>query len=240
MRRRPPTPTPSCERLARAVAARHDHHRGRGRDRRIVHTAWQHERHDWAPAVLPGCRCDCAHPRVAHPLRGVDAAREVERQVRRRRQRRMGGHHLLRRHGGSAPARLRDRVDQYRPRGGAGVGHGPVRAREARTTHRLRVPLAPRDSGQGQEPRAGVLREAGRARVFHRLLLGRLRRPDGGPALSRGLRWHRRRRACEQLDPADGGRLRRRARGPEGSRQPPAAAGARPAASQGARRLRRP
>ena len=32
-----------------------------------------------------------------------------------------------------------------------GVEHGPVRAREARTADRLRLPLAPRDRGQGQE-----------------------------------------------------------------------------------------
>ena len=92
---------------------------------------------------------------------------------------------------------------------------------------------------KAKSARAGVLRQGGRAGVLHRLLLGRLRRPDGGAALSRRLRRHRRRRAGEQLDAADGGGLRRRARGPEGSRQPPAAPGTRPAASRGARRLRR-
>ena len=103
-----------------------------------------------------------------------------------------------------------------------GVEHGPVRAREARTADRLRVPLASRDGAQGEEPGAGVLRQAGRALVLHRLLVGRLRRPDGGAALSRRLRRHRRRRAGEQLDAADGRRFRRRARGAEGSGEPPA------------------
>ena len=137
-----------------------------------------------------------------------------------------------------APARLCHGVDQHRPRGGAGVEHGPVRTREAGTTHRLRLPRPSRDGGQVQEPGAGVLRQAARARVFHRLLVGRLRRSDGGPAFSLRLRRRRRRRAGEQLDPADGGRFRWRARGSERPGQPPATPGARPAPSRGARRLR--
>ena len=107
------------------------------------------------------------------------------------------------------------------------VDMAQVRIREAGTAHRLRVPLASRDRRAGEGAGAGVLRQAGRTRVLRRLFVGRLRGPDGGAALPCRLRRHRRRRAGEQLDAADGGRSRRRPRGAQdpASNLPPAALG---------------
>ena len=60
-----------------------------------------------------------------------------------------------------------------------------VRVREAGAADRLRLSLTPRDGAAREGACRGVLRQASRALLFHRLLLRRLRRPDGGAALPR-------------------------------------------------------
>ena len=79
---------------------------------------------------------------------------------------------------------------------------------------------------QAQGDRAGILRQGSRTLLFHRLLVGRLRRPDGSAALSDRLRRYRRGRAGEQLDATHGRRLRRRPGRAAGSGEQPSASGA--------------
>ena len=89
----------------------------------------------------------------AHPLRGLAAAREVERQVRRRRQRRLGRHDQLRAAGGPAPARLRGRVHEYRPQAAGGENMAEVRVRAAGAADRLRLSLPSRNGDEGESAR---------------------------------------------------------------------------------------
>ena len=81
---------PRLRDAGRRASSRHDHHRGRDRHGRIVHAAGSGEPDHGAAAVLPRLGHDRADRRLAHPVRGVDAARTLERQVRRRGQRRLG------------------------------------------------------------------------------------------------------------------------------------------------------
>ena len=143
----------------RAAASQHDDHRGPADHRRIVHAA-RIDQCDHEPApVLPRRRRDQADEGIAHPLRGLAAAREVEREVRRRGQRRLGRHDQLRRARRPDQARLRDRLHEYRPRGGARRGHGQVRLRASGTADRLRLSLPSRNGDERQSARAGVLRQ---------------------------------------------------------------------------------
>ena len=124
---------------------------------------------------------------------------------------------------GPTPARLCDRLHEYRPRGGARHERRQIRLRKAGTADRLRLSLPTRNGGAGQGARAGVLRQGSRTLLFHRLLVGRIRRPDGSAAFPDRLRRHRRRRAGEQLDAAHGRRLRRRRWRSSGSGEQPSA-----------------
>ena len=142
------------------------------------------------------------------------------KQVRRRRQRRLGGQHLLR--------RLADQLRRGYATASTNTGHeaapGVTWPGSREKPERLidfALPLAPRELGQGESDRAGVLRQGRRAGVFHRLLLGRLQGLMEAQRFPR-LRRHRRRRASEQLDATDGRRFRRRSRCSR-TRPPPAA-----------------
>ena len=108
-----------------------------------VHRAG-HNEFDRQPAgFLPDRRCHRADERVGDPVRGLAAARQVERKVCRRGQRWLGGHHLVPDNVGAAPPRLRDGVDEHRPSGGSGLRRGEVRGRQAGAARGFRTSLAP-------------------------------------------------------------------------------------------------
>ena len=94
-------------------AGHEDHHR-RGSQHGIVHAGRVDERHWQPPALLPRRGSHRANARIADRLRGLAAARQLERKVRRRRQRRLGRDDFFRASCRPVEARLRDGIDQHR------------------------------------------------------------------------------------------------------------------------------
>ena len=144
---------------------------------------------------------DQADGGLGHPVRGVAPRRALERQVPSdgQRRRRRGARPCV--DGGAAVTRLCGGSHRHRPSGrtrGFRLGRRPPGE-----TDRLPVPCRARAHRRRQSDHGGALRGSARQVVLERLLDGRPPGSQGSPALSRGLRCDRRRRAREQLVGAD-------------------------------------
>ena len=167
------------------VAGSHDHD-GAARRRRRRHAA-----------LLLRARRDPARHRLS---RAASSARELERPVPEVRRRHEGRRSRLRR--SSLGARLRRREQQHGPRRRLRARR-VVRVRQPPSRDRFRLSRRASHRERRQERRRGVLRAAGRALVFRRLLDGRARRAHRSAALPERFRRHRRRRARVHVSGAE-------------------------------------
>ena len=153
------------------------------------------------PADVPAfCRViglDQALRRLRHPVRGLAAGVRMERQVQGAGNGGFAGAMNLRIMARAvAKGYATAATDTGHRADGTDASWALGSPREGR---RLRVPGHPRDDGRRQGDRGRVLRPAGAARVFPRLLERRSAGPDGSAALPGRLRRHHRGRARQRL-----------------------------------------
>ena len=182
----------------RAAAGR-DHYRRQDGPGRLVYRGQRPDLRQHAE-LLPRPRRRRADARIGDQFRGVDPDRELERPLQRRRQRRPRRHDQLQRDGARRAAGLCRGEHRHRPRAHRAANV----ALEPRAHHRLQLSRIPSHDAVREVLDRRALRLGPGLLVLHRLLHRRKAGTDGGTALPRRLRRHRRRRPGELLDDADG------------------------------------